>query len=269
MQDAADGTPPARTLPNWARFARIQPQPIGEMTMFENLEIRNFRLFEHLKMEKLGRVNLVAGMNNSGKTSVLEALFLLCGIGNPELVLRVNAFRGCSELVTPVAVREALLKPLFYHFNSNQSVEISSQSKLHKTMKLIIKVKQKNTVALPLQGASLDNSPKEFVEIPPSIFATSQESVWSDSLHLLYSSDSDKVINEGYIHMTNEGMQVIASSRASLNKRWCVCQDGVRECDLAGGPLAWRGLGGALRTLSRRARSARRGERSFWSGWRC
>ncbi|MCY4172923.1 MAG: AAA family ATPase [Cyanobacteria bacterium MAG CAR3_bin_5] len=180
--------------------------------MFENLEIRNFRLFEHLKIEKLGRVNLLAGMNNSGKTSVFEALFLLCGIGNPELVLRVNAFRGFGELVTPVAVRETLLKPLFYHFNSNQSIEINSQSKLHKTMKLIIKVERKNTVALPLQGTSLDNSPKELVEIPPSMFVTSQESVWSDSLHLLYSSDSDKVINEGYIHMANDGMQVIAPS---------------------------------------------------------
>lgn len=187
--------------------------------MFQNLEIRNFRLFKDLKMEKLGCINLLAGRNNSGKTSLLEALFLLCGIGNPELVLRINAFRGFGELVTPVAVRETLLKPLFHHFNSNQSIEISSYSNLHNIMRLTIKVDRRNTVALPLQGHRLDNSSKGLIGIPPSMLVASEENMWADSLHLLYNSDSDsdKVINEGYIHMANDGMQVIAPSSCNPN----------------------------------------------------
>ena len=39
-------------------------------------EINSFRAFEHLQIERLGRVNLVAGKNNVGKTSLLEAIQL-------------------------------------------------------------------------------------------------------------------------------------------------------------------------------------------------
>ena len=91
--------------------------------MFQNLEIRNFRLFDHLKVERLGQINLVGGGNNSGKTTLLEALFLLCGTADPQLVLSINALRGLNNLVTPTtAIRETLLKPLFYQFASNQTI---------------------------------------------------------------------------------------------------------------------------------------------------
>ena len=35
----------------------------------DSLEIKNFRCFEHLVIEKLGRVNLIVGKNSLGKTS--------------------------------------------------------------------------------------------------------------------------------------------------------------------------------------------------------
>jgi len=42
--------------------------------ILSSLEIKNFRLLKHLSVEKVGRVNLIVGKNNSGKSSVLEAL---------------------------------------------------------------------------------------------------------------------------------------------------------------------------------------------------
>ena len=47
--------------------------------MLEELLIRNYRIFKELKIDKLSRINLVAGSNNTGKTSILEAIFLLAG----------------------------------------------------------------------------------------------------------------------------------------------------------------------------------------------
>jgi AAA15 family ATPase/GTPase len=44
--------------------------------MLDSLYIKNFRLFKELKIERLGRVNLFVGKNNSGKTGLLEALWL-------------------------------------------------------------------------------------------------------------------------------------------------------------------------------------------------
>lgn len=46
--------------------------------MIDELEITNFRGFSHLELKGLKRVNLVVGENNAGKTSLLEAILILC-----------------------------------------------------------------------------------------------------------------------------------------------------------------------------------------------
>jgi ABC-type transport system involved in cytochrome c biogenesis ATPase subunit len=46
--------------------------------MINELRIQNFRGFASLELPDLKRVNLVVGQNNSGKTSLLEAILLLC-----------------------------------------------------------------------------------------------------------------------------------------------------------------------------------------------
>ncbi|MGB9902573.1 hypothetical protein [Methanothrix sp.] len=51
-----------------------------------------------MKLTDLDQVNLIAGKNNVGKTALLEAIFLHCGAYNPELTLRVNAFRGIEAI---------------------------------------------------------------------------------------------------------------------------------------------------------------------------
>jgi hypothetical protein len=45
--------------------------------MLRSLKIERFRRFERFELYGLGRVNLLVGLNNSGKTSVLEAVHLL------------------------------------------------------------------------------------------------------------------------------------------------------------------------------------------------
>ena len=45
--------------------------------MLRSLTIQNFRGFRDLTIGPLGRVNLIAGKNNTGKSSVLEAIYLL------------------------------------------------------------------------------------------------------------------------------------------------------------------------------------------------
>ncbi|GBF80377.1 AAA family ATPase [Aphanothece sacrum] len=44
--------------------------------MIKDIEIENFRCFEHTKIEGFERVNLIGGKNNSGKTALLEAILL-------------------------------------------------------------------------------------------------------------------------------------------------------------------------------------------------
>jgi len=43
----------------------------------KNIAIENFKCFQNLQIEGMGRVNLVGGKNNVGKTAFLEAVELL------------------------------------------------------------------------------------------------------------------------------------------------------------------------------------------------
>lgn len=60
--------------------------------ILDSLEIRNFRNFEHLQIERLGRVNLIVGKNNVGKTSLLEAL-------------QIYAFRASFQSLLDILVK--------------------------------------------------------------------------------------------------------------------------------------------------------------------
>ncbi len=67
--------------------------------MISALTIEGYRGFEHFQMSGLGRVNLLVGTNNSGKTSVLEAIFLLMSAGDPAALWQVLSRRGERVIV--------------------------------------------------------------------------------------------------------------------------------------------------------------------------
>jgi AAA15 family ATPase/GTPase len=52
--------------------------------LIRDLTIQGYRCFEDFSMDGLTRVNLLVGNNNSGKTSFLEAVYLL--VNQPSAV---------------------------------------------------------------------------------------------------------------------------------------------------------------------------------------
>jgi AAA15 family ATPase/GTPase len=62
--------------------------------MFRSIKIDNFRGFKHFELQQLGRINLLVGLNNSGKTSILEAVQLLCSRTNLEPLAEIMLNRG-------------------------------------------------------------------------------------------------------------------------------------------------------------------------------
>lgn len=71
--------------------------------MFTSVHIQNFRQFRDLELKNLARINLITGQNNTGKTSLLEALFLLDGPVDPYRTTVLARFRGIDSIssVTP------------------------------------------------------------------------------------------------------------------------------------------------------------------------
>lgn len=65
-----------------------------EPSRLDDLTVRGLRGLRNIELEKLGRLNLIVGKNDVGKTSVLEAVFLLAGLGGSRLPVAVQSLRG-------------------------------------------------------------------------------------------------------------------------------------------------------------------------------
>lgn len=119
--------------------------------MFRNLKIRNFRGLEDLSMEDTHRINLIAGRNNVGKTTLLESIYLLSGWGNPGLVPNVNLFRGLAPAMGPAeALRNFWWKPLFSTLDIGKIVEMSGDFEGLGKLTLQISLSQANTTEVRL-----------------------------------------------------------------------------------------------------------------------
>jgi len=92
--------------------------------MISEISIRHFRTFENLKLTGLQRLNLVAGANNSGKTSLLEAVFLNIGANNPELCTRLSNWRGMNSFP---ADGEGVWGWLFHQKVISEPIEIATK----------------------------------------------------------------------------------------------------------------------------------------------
>jgi len=92
-----------------------RPYELTGYQMINEVEIRNFRLFEHLTVSDCRRVNVIVGDNGAGKTTLLEAIFLALG-SSTELGARYRTFRGLAGSFNGPArrIEEAIWRDYFY-----------------------------------------------------------------------------------------------------------------------------------------------------------
>ena len=111
-QPAEAIVPPDRGRP---LYGRVKNQMVDTVT------IRNFRSFDEAKIEDLRRVNVLVGENGSGKTALLEAIFMAGGV-SPEIAMRTRSWRGSETAAfqgSQEDLYEALWGDLFHKFQSN------------------------------------------------------------------------------------------------------------------------------------------------------
>ena len=65
--------------------------------MYKSFRVKNFRCFKDLQINDLGRVNLIAGKNNTGKTALMEAALMLSSPLTPNLLLDLLSSRGIID----------------------------------------------------------------------------------------------------------------------------------------------------------------------------
>jgi len=62
--------------------------------MINSLNIKNYRNLKELRINSLGRVNLITGKNNTGKSTILEAIALFASKGDLALIFQFLSERG-------------------------------------------------------------------------------------------------------------------------------------------------------------------------------
>ncbi len=107
--------------------------------MFQSFTIKNFRCFHDITIAPLERVNIIAGMNNVGKTALLEALFLHLAPNNPELPLRVHVFRGINQFALDA---KEIWSWLFYGKKTNEAIELISLDEAGKRCSLQLRLEE-------------------------------------------------------------------------------------------------------------------------------
>lgn len=113
--------------------------------MLTSFSIRNFRLFQHLEVKKLSRVNLIVGKNNAGKSAFLEAVELYASNASPSTVTelvesRQETWTGVGKVNSRTLFNHPV-RHLFYEHKLpliNEAGislgEISDSTKLHITV---------------------------------------------------------------------------------------------------------------------------------------
>ena len=120
--------------------------------LIQSMTIKNYRVFKVFGLDHAARVNLIVGTNNSGKSSLLEAIYLLTS-KNPNLSLMyILSERGeyTSRPTDPRYDRRLIGGYLISHIfnghrlNKEQSILIRSETETQASLSISIKdVRQK------------------------------------------------------------------------------------------------------------------------------
>ncbi len=116
--------------------------------MLRDLSIHNYRCFQDFHIDDLARVNLIVGMNNSGKTSLLEAVYLLADQSNPHRLLDLLDIRG---EIAPLGDRNSVSQ-------NYQISHIFPEHKLNFEQNILIQSHKDKPISVQIQLAPITQS---------------------------------------------------------------------------------------------------------------
>ena len=119
--------------------------------MLKRLQIRNFRGFKAFEIDQLSGINLIAGKNNSGKTGLLEAIFLLAGAGNAQMASNINVIRGID--LSGVGGSDPFWKQLFFNLDMERHIGIEGEHTSHGQLVLKISLEQQSITEISVDRA--------------------------------------------------------------------------------------------------------------------
>ena len=112
--------------------------------MLEKLEINNFRGIKNLNFDSFKNINIFTGKANVGKTSVLEAIYMILRI-NAESMVTISDLRD-------IVGYDDIFESLFYDYNLKNSIKLNA---LINNYKIDIRIKpntNNRSITVPLSN---------------------------------------------------------------------------------------------------------------------
>lgn len=109
---------------------------------YTEINIHNYRGIRTCLLKNLGLVNVLFGKNNCGKSSVLEAVFLMSGPSNPTMPIIVNNLRNL------VSFAEEDIKTDFYGLNTDNGIHITSEGECKRDVTISMIESHSNQITL-------------------------------------------------------------------------------------------------------------------------
>src|SRR3569833_961041 len=90
--------------------------------MFSKITVDGLRGVKDLTLEDFRRINLIVGKNNSGKSTVLEGLFMLSAPAQ-QIVIRMNSMRS-------LYIEETKWNILFHNLNTSYPIRLEGEARV-------------------------------------------------------------------------------------------------------------------------------------------
>ncbi len=109
--------------------------------MIKSIHIQHFRCFEDFKLQGVGQVNLIGGLNNSGKTVLLEAVSLGM-IPRPKHLIRLKQERFLNKSVLEEEAESIFWDDFFFNRDKSKTIAIEIDLKDNRRVKHTYKIQK-------------------------------------------------------------------------------------------------------------------------------
>ena len=134
--------------------------------MLRDLSVQNYRCFEDFKIDGLAGVNLFVGNNNTGKTSLLEAVYLLVS-PDRERALALIVKNRVDHFLAASSKLSYDFNSFFYERNIKDNIHLISRA--GKYLHIAMRIQQNHFVASQIYKTNLPGSdPKRLLDLSVS-----------------------------------------------------------------------------------------------------